>query len=283
VAAWDDLAFHQHLPENYKIRENLIRTYHERLTELEQATSFKLQNFRVAPDAMRPRVVSATYATRQRPSRVNYSEDNFCQRTNVLMKLEGLLHFLGLQLRLIELPGPEVNSRTLLPHESISLALYRFAESTGKRTMAGNLPRRSLAGHKSDQPLVVGENKRLHTEQFLGVQKQFDGVKQFVTYAEDTGVDEKVFYRGDFQLKVLPRGRPCLNRSNTGRLNLARGCTFHFARTSSATVVGEKTAGAANPARPLLIDDLLDVTIPFGHIESAVEGPIGKKLELCPM
>ena len=37
-----------------------------------------------------------------------------------------------------------------------------------------------------------------------------------------------------------------------------------------AIIIGEKTAGAANPASPWPINSALSVTIPFGHIESAV-------------
>jgi len=68
TAAWEEpwswlLAFRQHLPEHYEIHESLIRTYHGLLAELEQATRFQLQNFRIAGESIRPKVVSATPAT----------------------------------------------------------------------------------------------------------------------------------------------------------------------------------------------------------------------------
>jgi C-terminal processing protease CtpA/Prc len=38
-----------------------------------------------------------------------------------------------------------------------------------------------------------------------------------------------------------------------------------------ATILGEKTAGAANPAGPWPINSYLSITIPFGHIKTAVK------------
>jgi C-terminal processing protease CtpA/Prc len=39
-----------------------------------------------------------------------------------------------------------------------------------------------------------------------------------------------------------------------------------------ATIVGEKTAGAANPGGPWPINSYLSITIPLGHIKTAVKG-----------
>lgn len=213
TARWEEpwsrlLAFRQHLPEHYEIHESLIRTYHELLAELEQATNFQLQNFRIAADTIRPKVVSASYATMRRPGRVNYSKDNFCERTNVLMKLDGLIHFLEPRLPQLQPAQTHRNSGPLLPYEVISLALYRFIESAGtgqwRPTSLGDLHTVT----KTDQTLLVDEMKRVHAEQFLGIRKWFEGVNTFVPYIDDTGADEKFFYRDGFELKVLPRGRP---------------------------------------------------------------------------
>ena len=102
TAPWEQpwsrlLGFRKHLPENHEIHESLIRTYHELLTELERATGFQLQNF--ADDMVRPKVVSVRVARSRRPARVNYSKNNYCERTDVLMMADGLIHFLEPPLR----------------------------------------------------------------------------------------------------------------------------------------------------------------------------------------
>jgi C-terminal processing protease CtpA/Prc len=38
-----------------------------------------------------------------------------------------------------------------------------------------------------------------------------------------------------------------------------------------AQVIGEKTAGAANPGRPYPVNDVFEVTVPNGQIRSAIE------------
>jgi C-terminal processing protease CtpA/Prc len=49
------------------------------------------------------------------------------------------------------------------------------------------------------------------------------------------------------------------------------GVPFLLQERSRAKVIGETTAGAANPAAPYHINPALSVTIPFGRIESAVK------------
>ena len=50
------------------------------------------------------------------------------------------------------------------------------------------------------------------------------------------------------------------------------GVPFILQEKHRAKIVGEHTTGAANPASPHAINQALTVTIPFGHIESAVKG-----------
>jgi len=49
-----------------------------------------------------------------------------------------------------------------------------------------------------------------------------------------------------------------------------------------ATIVGEKTAGAGNPASPWPINSFLSITIPSGHIESAVSRTNWEKKGVIP-
>src|SRR5258708_538709 len=50
------------------------------------------------------------------------------------------------------------------------------------------------------------------------------------------------------------------------------GVPFILQERRRATIVGEKTAGAANPGGPWLINSYLSITIPLGHIKTAVKG-----------
>ncbi len=48
------------------------------------------------------------------------------------------------------------------------------------------------------------------------------------------------------------------------------GVAFILQERHRALVIGERTAGAANPAGPWTINDLLSVTIPYGQIKTAI-------------
>jgi hypothetical protein len=50
------------------------------------------------------------------------------------------------------------------------------------------------------------------------------------------------------------------------------GVPFILQERRRATIVGEKTAGAANPGGPWPINSYLSITIPLGHIKTAVKG-----------
>ena len=50
------------------------------------------------------------------------------------------------------------------------------------------------------------------------------------------------------------------------------GLAFLLQERHRAQVVGEPTAGAANPGRPYPVNDAFEVTVPNGHIRSAIKG-----------
>jgi retinol-binding protein 3 len=50
------------------------------------------------------------------------------------------------------------------------------------------------------------------------------------------------------------------------------GVPFLLQERHRATIVGERTVGAANPASPWPVNEELKITIPFGRVKSAVEG-----------
>ena len=49
------------------------------------------------------------------------------------------------------------------------------------------------------------------------------------------------------------------------------GLAFLLQERQRAQVVGEKTAGAANPGKPYPVNDVFEVTVPNGHIRSAIK------------
>ena len=49
------------------------------------------------------------------------------------------------------------------------------------------------------------------------------------------------------------------------------GLAFLLQERQRAEVIGEKTAGAANPGRPYPLNEVFEVTVPNGHIRSAVK------------
>ncbi len=50
------------------------------------------------------------------------------------------------------------------------------------------------------------------------------------------------------------------------------GFAFLLQERGRAEVVGERTAGAANPGRPYRVNDWFEVTVPNGHVRTAVSG-----------
>jgi hypothetical protein len=64
--------------------------------------------------------------------------------------------------------------------------------------------------------------------------------------------------------------RPLYVLVSTETWSAGEGVPFILQERNRATIVGERTAGAANPASPWPLNRTLTVTIPFGRIKSAV-------------
>lgn len=115
IAAWEEpwarlLAFREHLPDNYELHERLVRRYHDVISQLETATGVSLQNFRIPDDEIRPKVVAVRMGSFRRPGYVNYSDENYCERTNVLMRLDGVIRFLQPRLASLSQPPHDANA-----------------------------------------------------------------------------------------------------------------------------------------------------------------------------
>jgi hypothetical protein len=213
IAPWEEpwsrlLAFREHLPENYEIPEALVRTYHDLAAQLEHAMGIVLTNFRISPDEIRPKVVSARMGGMRRPGHVNYSKDNYCLRTTLLMQLDGLIRFLEPRLKMPKIHVAHDSAVPLYQYEKLALTLFGFIESAGKGrwrpTSIGDLYNIT----KTEQELVVDELKREHSEAVLDIRKWSDAARGFIPYTDTPGADAEFFYRHGFELRVLPRGRP---------------------------------------------------------------------------
>ena len=77
-----------------EIHERLVAEYHGLLKEFEELLARDLSAFSVRPEDIRPAVVAVSMATMRRPGRTHYSDDNYCLRTTLLMKIDALLPFL---------------------------------------------------------------------------------------------------------------------------------------------------------------------------------------------
>jgi len=89
--------------------------------------------------------------------------------------------------------------------------------------------------------------------------------------------------------RTLPNGiayrdeaRPLYVLVSQKTWSAGEGLPFLLQERHRAKIVGENTAGAANPAAPYAINQALTVTIPFGHIESALKGKNWEGVGVAP-
>jgi hypothetical protein len=71
---------------------------------------------------------------------------------------------------------------------------------------------------------------------------------------------------------VLPRNesRPIWVLTSPRSFSGGEGFAYLMQEQKRASIVGEQTAGAANPGRPYPVNELFEVTVPNGHISSAI-------------
>ncbi|MEX2263088.1 MAG: hypothetical protein WD696_14125 [Bryobacteraceae bacterium] len=85
------------LPEHYEVHEKWVAEFNAILDLLETATGHDLGSFRVPTPEVRPRVVAVQMATMRRPGRVSYSTKNYCERSFLVMKIDGVLNYFSYQ------------------------------------------------------------------------------------------------------------------------------------------------------------------------------------------
>ena len=66
--------------------------------------------------------------------------------------------------------------------------------------------------------------------------------------------------------------RPLYVLTAAGTFSAGEGVAFLLQERARAEVIGERTAGAANPGRPYRVNAFFDVTVPNGRVVSAVSG-----------
>jgi hypothetical protein len=71
---------------------------------------------------------------------------------------------------------------------------------------------------------------------------------------------------------ALPRNgsRPIWVLTSSRSFSGGEGFAYLMQEQKRASIVGEQTAGAANPGRPYPVNELFEVTVPNGHISSAI-------------
>lgn len=65
--------------------------------------------------------------------------------------------------------------------------------------------------------------------------------------------------------------RPVFVLTSAQTFSGGEGLAYVLQERHRATIIGEKTAGAANPGRPYPVNEVFEVTVPNGHIRSAIK------------
>lgn len=103
----------------------------------------------------------------------------------------------------------------------------------------------------------------------LGYLLDGDGVRLF-TITPRYG--EPVSYEAPTGLGISNRRRPLFVLTSASTFSAGEGLAFLLQQRQRAQVVGERTAGAANPGRPYPVNELFQVTVPNGRLGSAIDG-----------
>lgn len=86
--------FRRNVPENgIHIKENYVVQYHQIVDLLESVSGKQLQNFRVPPNELER--LMATYNTET--EQATYTNERYCERAMLLMKVDALLTFFAMQ------------------------------------------------------------------------------------------------------------------------------------------------------------------------------------------
>lgn len=87
-----------------------------------------------------------------------------------------------------------------------------------------------------------------------------------------SGPSNRVYQTAEVDAWDREGNRPIFVLTSQRTFSGGEGMAFLLQEHQKAVVIGEQTAGAANPGRPYPINDRLEVTVPNGQIRSSVSG-----------
>lgn len=82
-------ALRQHLPNDYDIHEKYVKEYHEIIGLLEKEIDSLLDEFKIPKSEIKPTITGGNYISGE----INYSEDNYCEKSLFLSKLDAILSY----------------------------------------------------------------------------------------------------------------------------------------------------------------------------------------------
>lgn len=85
-------ALRQNLPNNYNIHEKYLKEYHEIIDLLEKEISNSLNEFKIPIIEVKPQITGGDYSTGE----TYYSEDNYCEKSLFLSKLDAILSYFSI-------------------------------------------------------------------------------------------------------------------------------------------------------------------------------------------
>jgi hypothetical protein len=85
------------VPNGFEVHEKWVEEFHTVLDLLETSTGHYLRNFRIPSPEIKPTVIAARMGTARRPGSATYSKDNYCERSFLVMKIDGVLNYFSYQ------------------------------------------------------------------------------------------------------------------------------------------------------------------------------------------
>lgn len=82
----------ENLPNYHSVSEKYVDEYHDVLTTLAKLSAIDLDSFRVASSHVQRAVTSSNYRTGQK----TYSESKHCERSFLMMKIDGVLNLFNM-------------------------------------------------------------------------------------------------------------------------------------------------------------------------------------------
>lgn len=86
-------ALKEHLPGSSQLHQKYVDEYHSLIKELSDATGEELDEFSIATQEIKPKLVAVGIAGGVK----HYSKDAYCERALLLMKMDALLSYFNIK------------------------------------------------------------------------------------------------------------------------------------------------------------------------------------------